>query len=864
MHLHHSRKWLVICVAVALMTGCGGDKKPDSDGEEPVNVTVPDYALLEEIPVSIAPFEAADETRVTQSIKNGIRLQLANGSYYRDQFSGGFWSSSSSGGGWSSTGSSASSASSASSSSSGSAGSSTTSSGNPGGQYTETNVHVAGVDEADWIKYDGKHWFMAVQSNNRFNVVNYASIAVIETDPQNADAEVVGLYEYEDEHRPLKDFYLLRDGEDTTHLVSIRTKPGNVPTVLPGWEGNLSSASLSDDLRVPKPVNATLTVDLIDVTVPSSPKKSWQSVIDGTLLESRKIGSTLYLVTRFDPWLQGITYDNGDVSARKQNEAILAEADYGDLAPHIRIGDSSQPLSEGCLLQSDLESDHGLSSLIHITAIDLADQKLLSSLCVNSDLEVLSMSEENLYLTGTVYDYELGQNRTAIHKFSVSDQGLTYKATGNVSGVLGWLADPVFRMHEFMDDFRIVTTHATLNGPRHSLYILEESSGELKTVSVLPNAERPDPIGKPNEDIRSVRFDENNAYIVTFRQTDPLYKIDLSDREDPKIAGELEITGFATYMHPIGSHYLFTLGREANEWGGVKAELIDVSGGDPVVVNKILLGNQFSSSDALNNLRAFNILPMNNGTVRIAFPVVGGNGRFGDTSSTSSSGWGGAIGSSSSSTSGWSGSGSTSSASTSSSASSTGGWSSSSSGGSMSYAEFAGLKLLEITGVDGPDAELRDVGELRAGDNVHASAFMRGLLHEDAVYLIYDSAIWAAFWNSPEKSEGPILIEPSVCQSSAAVNGLEVTMISLAEETVDACKAKITATDGEFSEVLKPISPSSVDNTCHFAGILDRPGSYELIGSLVGHRTSHPITVPVLQGICSVKTQNVGFQLFPN
>jgi hypothetical protein len=688
---------------------------------------------------------------------------------------------------------------------------------------------VAGVDEADWVKYDGKHWFVTVQPGNGFNPVNYASIEVVATDPDNANAKVVGLYQYDDEDGPLKDFYLLSNGEAATHLASVRSKPGNVPQVLPGWGMALSTAAVPASLRVPRPVNGTVTVDLIDVSTPSSPRQAWQAVIDGALLESRKIDNTLYLVTRFDPWLNGLDYEMGSAEQRQKNEALLAEADYADLVPHIKLGDKSNPLSDECLLQSDMQPTHGLSSLTYITAIDLVGQRVLSSQCINSKMEVLSMTEKSLYVTGTVYDFVLGQDRTTIHKFAVSEQGLNYKATGNVSGVLGWQADPIFKMHEYEGDFRIVTTHQLTGNPRYSLYILEESDGELKMVSVLPNSKRPDPIGKPSETIRSVRFDENSAYIVTFRQTDPLYKIDLSDRTDPKIAGELEISGFATYMHPVGDNYLFTLGYEANAWGnitGIKAELIDISGDAPVVVNKILLA-EGSSSVAMNNLRAINILPMDDGTVRIAFPLD----KFSFNSSSSS---------------------------TSSS-------SSSSSSGTSFTDSWSGLKLLEIAGVDSPNAELQDAAEVRVSTSPIYTSQTRGLLHDDAVYVTFNSAIWAAFGGAPQDARGPILIEPSVCDVSRT-NGLEVEISSWSATNVDVCKAKVTATYAQFSEVLEPRTASAVDNSCVFTGLTERPGFYHVTAELAGHKIagSNRISVEIPGDLCHVKTQRIQMEFLPN
>jgi len=287
----------------------------------------------------------------------------------------------------------------------------------------------------------------------------------------------------------------------------------------------------------------------------------------------------------------------------------------------------------------------------------------------------------------------------------------------------------------------------------------------------LPNDDRPAPIGKPREEIRAVRFEENSAYIVTFVRTDPLYKIDLSDRLDPKIAGELEVSGFATYLHPIGDDYMFTIGNEANSFGrvtGLKAELVDVSQDDPVVVRKLILGELRSSSEAISDLHALSVLKVDAGTTRIAFPMTSylASNRF----------------------------------------------------------DWAGLKMLEVTGSDGENADLIDVGQLVTSSSNHHSSLgrsaRRSILHGDAVFYTADSAIWSSFWGTPEAAKGPIIVEPIACTANI-VNGIEVNVTSVLTLT-DSCQAQVTISDGNYVEVLKP-APSKPVRGCKFTGAEERP-----------------------------------------
>jgi len=87
-------------------------------------------------------------------------------------------------------------------------------------------------------------------------------------------------------------------------------------------------------------------------------------------------------------------------------------------------------------------------------------------------------------------------------------------------------------------------------------------------------------LGKVGESIKSVRFMGDKAYLVTFKTTDPLYTIDLSNPKAPKKMGELEINGYSAYLHPIGDDKLLGIGQDADEEGrrkGVKIELFDIS-----------------------------------------------------------------------------------------------------------------------------------------------------------------------------------------------------------------------------------------------------------------------------------------------
>ena len=161
----------------------------------------------------------------------------------------------------------------------------------------------------------------------------------------------------------------------------------------------------------------------------------------------------------------------------------------------------------------------------------------------------------------------------------------------------------------------------------HFLHVLTPADDdlELDPVATLPNARRPDPIGKPNEDLYGVRFLGDRAYLVTFERTDPLYVIDLSDHGDPRIAGELEVTGFSDFLHPVTDELLLGLG--ADQVGRVKLELFDISSlSEPASLGALVLSPDadWTHSEARYDRHAFTYLAGDEGIDRFAVPISAG------------------------------------------------------------------------------------------------------------------------------------------------------------------------------------------------------------------------------------------------
>ena len=206
---------------------------------------------------------------------------------------------------------------------------------------------------------------------------------------------------------------------------------------------------------------------------------------------------------------------------------------------------------------------------------------------------------------------------------------MEYRASGAVDGQIGWRNASYF-MDEHDANLRIVTSQFSENSLVHRLHVLREAPDHaLRTIATLPNTQRAAPIGKPGEQVHSVRFLGERAYVVTARIVDPLYVLDLSVPEDPVIAGTLEIPGVSTYLQPLGpagAEVLLGVGEQLDAAGlrdGVKVELFDVR--DilrPRSLGSYVFGRRGSGSEATSDPHALTLYARADATgVRIALPI---------------------------------------------------------------------------------------------------------------------------------------------------------------------------------------------------------------------------------------------------
>lgn len=431
-----------------------------------------------------------------------------------------------------------------------------------------TNLIEQGVDEADWIKQNETHIF-AMENHPLYYLM--ADDGVSEDNPSQFSlkvyakpgTEALAALSLSGEYN--QGIYL---SDDT--VVSVATKQ------FASWYFEGISATQ----------NAKTSVDLISVENPSAPAVQKHYEWDGDFVSSRRIGDSLYVVTRYG---METGYVEQYVDPAPGTDVTIDPP----MTPAIDI--TQLPVTangevidrESCLIPQQMDDANVTPSIVLITQISLSEQHQPRVTCVAASSASVYAGPDSLYLFAQ--DWE--QNATTIHKFAFAEGEVDYRATGAVAGYVDW-ASPGYGVSEHDDVLRMLTVNWANTTSEYKVFTLAESDAErgaLVSLGELPNASHPEPIGKPGETVRSVRFVGDNAYIVTFLQTDPLYKLDLSDPADPKMAGTLEIPGYSAYLQPINEQYLLGVGYSADDNGretGLLFSVFDVSQDEPQLVGQ--------------------------------------------------------------------------------------------------------------------------------------------------------------------------------------------------------------------------------------------------------------------------------------
>ena len=288
-----------------------------------------------------------------------------------------------------------------------------------------------------------------------------------------------------------------------------------------------------------------------DITDRTQPEQIGMLRQDGYYKDSRKNGDFVYLFTSYMPYI-----------AETYEESTIVPRINGDEVAYNQFYLPEKPASENYLI---------ISSMDITKPEEVKDQKVLVS-----GADSFYVSTENIYVTNENYNSGKDTVVTEIAKFHYKDGRITGVAAGSVKGYL----NDSFSLNEYDGTLRVVSTYYDEMWEEwNALYILDEKLQQLSAIEDLAQGET----------IRSARFFGTTGYFVTFRQTDPLFSVNLSDPENPKVLGELKISGFSSYLHFYGENLLLGIGYEADEntgsTTGLKLSMFDIS--DPANVKEV-------------------------------------------------------------------------------------------------------------------------------------------------------------------------------------------------------------------------------------------------------------------------------------
>ncbi|BCB80654.1 hypothetical protein Pflav_070640 [Phytohabitans flavus] len=425
--------------------------------------------------------------------------------------------------------------------------------------YSGTNTHEAGVDEPDLVKTDGR----------RIVTIQQGVLRVVDAASRKLTGEL--------DLATSGDRDQVRWGDGTLLL------HGDRALVLIRGGGYASRADVAGPA-------GTSGARLLLVNLSGAPKKISDYELDGGLVDARQIGGTARVVVRSSPRLEFPYREHGTDKQRLiANQRVIDKATAEDWFPRYTVttgGKTSKGLV-GCDRYSRPATYSG-TSMVTVLSFDLGTDSLGDGdpVGVVADGDTVYSNGASLYVANdqrwrvmprlqqSDREPKPEDEVTEIYRFDISQSGRpVYVGAGSVQG---WLINQ-YAMSEWDGHLRVATTSGRTWGasPKSSstVYVLRlagESMPEVGKITGLGKGER----------IYAVRFAGTTAYVVTFRQTDPLYTVDLSVPAKPRVAGELKITGYSAYLHPTEPGRVIGVGQEASDQGrvqGAQVSLFDVS-----------------------------------------------------------------------------------------------------------------------------------------------------------------------------------------------------------------------------------------------------------------------------------------------
>lgn len=422
-------------------------------------------------------------------------------------------------------------------------------------QYSGTNLQTQGVDESDFVKTDGSYIYTV--SHNEILITDIRKKALKQTGKiqisETSSDRVLEMYV---------------DGDILSVIVESEDS---------GLEMQADDTeNYTEDCFYYFSEGTQTQVLTYDISDPEKPVKTGCVTQDGRYQTSRKIGNIIYLFT------------NKRISMPQQTkEEAVTEENVSGWIPLV---------NDNAVDAEDIYVDNGgggsNSLLISSVNVKNPDQVVDNTMILSQYVDIY-VSESAFY----VYQIKGSWNDavTQIAKFGLADGKMD--ADGAVS-VNGRITD-TFAINEQSGKLRVLTTSQdSVNGEdTNNLYLFDKNLSLTGKIEGLAQG----------EEIYAARYLGNMAYFVTYRNTDPLFAVDLSDDRNPKVLGELKISGFSEYLHFWGDDKLIGIGYETDEktgeHTGIKITMFDIS--DPADLKEVesLVLKDYNYSEALYNYK---------------------------------------------------------------------------------------------------------------------------------------------------------------------------------------------------------------------------------------------------------------------
>ncbi len=429
-------------------------------------------------------------------------------------------------------------------------------------RVSTTNLQEQGVDEADIIKAD---------ADGRLYILSGRSLHVIDAFPPQ------GL-----EQAPLASLALAPDDDPSFYASEMFLDEATGTVVV-----------LGGSYAQQRPRSVALIVDVAD---PAQPQVTQRVEVDGSLLQARRVGDRVHRVSRYDVPLPGWFYgDDADLSALRNG--YFDAQDRGDTAAASRlraqlrseigarvVTAGAQALlprhGQDSPLRCDMIAHPEVSTGLGLAVVDSFDidgDNHATSAIINNAYLVYA-SPQNLYLAQSSFGWFFDaaqQEETVVYRLALSaDAAPAYRALAKFDGTIS----SSYQMSEYDGALRVAATEQrAVDGAFEP--VSHVSTFDARAQGVMPRLGSVEGLA-PGETIQGTRFVGPRGFVVTFRNVDPLFAVDLSNPALPRVASALKIPGFSSYLMPLGDTLLLTIGRAGNDeqlTGGVAVQLFDTT-----------------------------------------------------------------------------------------------------------------------------------------------------------------------------------------------------------------------------------------------------------------------------------------------